>query len=277
MKTIRRILLIASFLMMASPARTTPVLFTMSSLTGAYGNRSILVVPDAYQNPLWIGTNLVPANPFTLQPVNSQVLTNLAPWGYNITVSGWPRAVHIVVTNDTATHNVTDFINPNNFSPLNIYLGSGGSSNGYTGIITNLASVPFSSTNYSCTITGNGGRFMITNGVNSILVYSNYVLTGSIFADGTLAWNSGSQHWVNGSTSLYINSSDWLIFNAGIGFPSCNSTLNFYLSPPETPQVWNSGGWTGTLPWTVSSVSNYPAHYNLESFVSGVCITNIFQ
>lgn len=98
----------------------TPVLFTLQSLTGTVNNRSILVQPDRVQNPLVFGTNLVPMFDFTLQPVNGQVLTNLAPWGYTITVDGWPRSAHIIVPDTTNTVNAATLINTNQFAPLQI-------------------------------------------------------------------------------------------------------------------------------------------------------------
>ena len=264
----------------SSVTLATPVLFTMSSLTGTSGNRSILVVPDTYQNPLWIGTNLVPANPFTLQPVNGQVLTNLAPWGYNIMVSGWPRAVHIVVTNDTAMHNVTDFINPNNFSPLNIYIS--GVSSGFTGIITNLA--PSTVTpNYLCTITGAGSNFVYTVLSNATpTVFSTYVLKGSGVCDGNFNFNGTV--WINSTSSPTAQfgaigaygSEQWIIQQLNVPYLITTSSNLARLNPPQTPQVWITGnGWT-VLPWASSGTTNQP-HFNFENFTNGVCFTNIYQ
>jgi len=99
-------------------ANATPVLFTLQSLTGSVNNRSILVQPDKAQNPLVLGTNLIPLYDFTLQPTNGMVLTNLASWGYTITVSGWPRSAHINVPSGTNTVNAATLINTNAFSPL---------------------------------------------------------------------------------------------------------------------------------------------------------------
>lgn len=101
----------------------TPVLFSLQSLTGTVNNRQILVQPDKTgATPLWLNTNLVPVNDFTLQPVGGSVTTNLAAWGYTIRVDGWPRSVHIVVPQDTNTWNVVSLINTNEFSPLNIFI-----------------------------------------------------------------------------------------------------------------------------------------------------------
>ena len=98
-----------------------PVLFSLQSLTGTVNNRQITVTPDSIQNPLFYGTNLLSLSPFTLQPVGGQAITNLEPWGYTIRVDGWPRSAHIVVPNDTNTHNAVSLLNTNQFSPLNIY------------------------------------------------------------------------------------------------------------------------------------------------------------
>lgn len=101
--------------------QTTAVLFSMQNLVGTAANYSILVQPDeSYGTPLWWGTNLVPTQAFTIQPVGGQVTTNLVPWGYTITVDGWPRGIHIVVPVSTNTLNAVSLINTNQFSPLNL-------------------------------------------------------------------------------------------------------------------------------------------------------------
>lgn len=112
---------ICLYTLCASLANATPVLFSMQSLTGTANNRTIVVQPDRPQNPLVLGTNLIPIFDLTLQPVGGQVITNLQPWGYTIKVDGWPRSAHIVVTNTTATINAANLINTNAFAPLNIY------------------------------------------------------------------------------------------------------------------------------------------------------------
>jgi len=105
------------------PARATPVLFSSLSPGGALSNRRILVTADQIPYPPISGTNNLTGLQFYLQPVNGMVITNLVPWGYTYQPDGWPRSVHIVVTNDTATHNVTDFINPNPFTPITLLTG----------------------------------------------------------------------------------------------------------------------------------------------------------
>lgn len=116
-----KILSLSFLLLGCSVTLPTPVLFTLQSLTGTVNNRGILVTPDVVQNPLNFGTNLVSLIPFTLQPVNGQVTTNLLPWGYTIRVDGWPRSAHIVVPNSSALLNAVSLINTNAFAPLNIF------------------------------------------------------------------------------------------------------------------------------------------------------------
>ena len=202
----------------------TPVYFPLLSITGNAENRTAYVVPDPSTSPLVYGSNLVVAPLLTLYPVGGSATNNLLPWGYTLHVAGTAFSAHFVVPNSTNLVNVTSLITNG------VALGfpvSFGSTSGFSGVITNLASIPYFSTNYSCTITGNGGRFMITNGGNSILVYSNYVLTGSQIADGTYTWNSGSQKWINNLIQLYIASGFWSFFNS-FSFASCNSTGSFY-------------------------------------------------
>jgi hypothetical protein len=186
-----------STLFIAGVAWATPVLFTLQSLTGTVNNRSILVQPDrSGQTPLWVNTNLVPVNDFSLQPVGGQVLTNLAPWGYTIRVDGWPRSVHIVVPTDTNTWNVVNLINTNQFSPLQIFYPASTNINNATGTNVNLSGT-FSGTfdnatganvNLAGTFTG------IFNGPQAVFVYTNAIThsnsTLTISAYGTpTAWN----------------------------------------------------------------------------------------
>lgn len=117
----KKILMLSLVLLALAVRAQTPCLFSLQSLTGHPNNRAIQVTPDSVGNPLWLGTNLVPIYSFTLQPVNGQVITNLAPWGYSILVDGWPRSVHIVVPDVDVVTNVIGMINTNAFSPLNLY------------------------------------------------------------------------------------------------------------------------------------------------------------
>lgn len=119
----KKILLVSAFALSALPLFGTPVLFSSYSLTGTANNRTILIQPDRVENPLVLGTNLVPLFDFTIQPVAGQVITNLAPWGYTIKVDGWSRSAHIVVPDDTNTLNAAVLINTNAFAPLTIYTG----------------------------------------------------------------------------------------------------------------------------------------------------------
>ena len=198
MKTLPRILLLLLGLNLAS-AQTTPVLFTLQSLTGTVNNRSILVHPDRAQNPLVFGTNLLPTFDFTLQPSNGQILTNLVPWGYTITVSGWPRSAHIVVPFSTNVINAATLINTNQFSPLQIFqtpVLNGGS--GIT-LVTNGDG--------SITISGGGGG---TNSPNFTQVTNiasaasaaatNGLASGAFTAVGNVATLSSNQV-VNMSTN----------------------------------------------------------------------------
>ena len=124
LKAAKLLLLLAALLFcvfaLNSPAQT-PVLFSMQNLTGTVNNRSILITPDTQGNPTFYGTNLVSLLPFTLQPVNGQVITNLVPWGYTIQVDGWTQSAHIVVPASTSVLNVVSLLNTNQFSPLNIF------------------------------------------------------------------------------------------------------------------------------------------------------------
>lgn len=118
----KRLLIFGFSFLLSTFCFGTPVLFTMQSLTGQVNNRTILVQPDRVQNPLVIGTNIIPIYDFTLQPAQGQVETNLAPWGYTIKVDGWPRSAHIVVPDQINVVNAATLINTNQFSPLMIYL-----------------------------------------------------------------------------------------------------------------------------------------------------------
>ena len=112
----------------AKSSAQTPVLFSLQNLTGTIGNQPILIQPDREQNLVTYGTNLVPTYDFTIQPANGQVITNLIPWGYTITVAGWTRGVHIIVpalspSNGSSSNgpiNVVSLINTNRFAPLNL-------------------------------------------------------------------------------------------------------------------------------------------------------------
>lgn len=152
----------------------TPVLFTLQSLTGTVNNRSILVTPDTYQNPLVIGTNLVSLVPFVLQPTNGSVTTNLAPWGYTIRVDGWPRSVHINVADGTNTVPVYTLINTNAFSPLQIYYPSSTNINNATG--TNVVI---------------GGLTLNPALYPNAIIPANYTLLSSYYI-GNSNWLSGS-------------------------------------------------------------------------------------
>jgi hypothetical protein len=164
-------LMFAVLFLAAGIGWSTPVLFTMQSLTGQNNNRTILVQPDRVQNPLVIGTNLIPIFDFNLQPVGGQVQTNLAPWGYTIKVDGWPRPAHIVVPSGTNVINAATLINTNAFAPLNIYFQSVG------GGMTNVAT----SNTPSITFTGDGSP------TNPIAATIGTVPVGNISGLGTAA------------------------------------------------------------------------------------------
>ena len=114
-------LALLSLLAASAQAQTTPVFFSLVSLTGSVNNRTITLVPDEYENPVVFGTNLAVLFPIQLQPVHGQVTTNLVPWGYSLTVDGWPRSVHIDVPYSTNVVPIISLINTNRFTPLNLY------------------------------------------------------------------------------------------------------------------------------------------------------------
>jgi len=197
----------------------TPVLFSMQSLTGATANWPILVQPDNnWQTPLWYGTNLVPTAPFTIQPIGGQVVTNLMPWGYTITVQGWPRSVHIVVPAGTNTLNAVSLINTNQFSPLQLFgpflgLPAVGSNGAAAVMMLGLDSAGHVSSN--AVPTGGGGSSQYSNGTNlitgSTLQYSGgYPLTdiyGDLFASNTIYAPMIQSPWIGGNYGLWLSDS----------------------------------------------------------------------
>ena len=128
---------LALFLAPSARSQQTPVLFPLVNLTGTANNRTIYITPDAAQNPLWYGTNLVSLLPFPIYPIGGQVITNLTPWGYTFRVDGWPRGIHVVVPFSTNTLNIVSLINTNQFAPLQILALA----NNATGTNVNLSGV----------------------------------------------------------------------------------------------------------------------------------------
>lgn len=202
-------------------SQATTVLFTLQSLTGIANNRLITVWPDVVQNPLVLGTNLVPLSAFTLQPVGGQVTTNLAPWGYTIKVDGWPRSAHIIVPNSTDTINVATLINTNAFSPLNIFYPNRTNSDNSTG--TNVAFTGvFNATGGN--VSTNGGRLNADSGgitsdgfgdltaqqMTATLYFGNLYgsVTGSHFGNGSGLTNlniTGSGGVTNRQSGVVLN------------------------------------------------------------------------
>jgi hypothetical protein len=209
-------LICVSSVLICGSALATPVLFTLQSLTGTVNNRSILVTPDTYQNPLVIGTNLVSLAPFYLYPTNGSVTTNLAAWGYSIRVDGWPRSAHINVADGTNTVAAYTLINTNAFSPLQIFYSSSTNINNATGTNLNVSgaftgSFTFSvrtninivSINNIMDVTGNGFNPKSNSiafsfdafGTNDSSVNIGYQATGT---NSGIAIGSQSQAWDRG-------------------------------------------------------------------------------
>ena len=261
-----------AMLTMALSCQATQVLFTMQSLTGQNNNRQILVQPDRPQNPLVIGTNLIPLYDFTLQPVAGQVQTNLEPWGYTIKVDGWPRSAHIVVTNSSDVLNVATLINTNAFAPIILQITQTGGS---------------ATTNASLLTTGTVADSLLSAAVQASLARANAALTnGNAFdAAGTAA--SESNKATNNFTADMLQAGTIPDARLKIGYVSAFPQTNFTaLAPYEAfPRMdlgidgktiyknWYSstnhtgtssiqfarsdnGGLTWTTPWLVVSNNN---------------------
>ena len=123
MKRFFPLFVLLAFLAVKLSAAQTAVLFSSQNLTGTVNNNTIHLTPDQTpQNPLWYGTNLVPTDPFDIYPVNGTNIQYLTPWGYNVQMDGWPRAIHIIVPASTNLLNAVSLINTNAYNPLNLYL-----------------------------------------------------------------------------------------------------------------------------------------------------------
>ena len=137
------------------------------------------VVMESLPQPTTAGVAVLTRRSYLTDTNGQFVITNCVPGLVFVQPVGntfTPFEFSMPVTNGTVNaQNVLWYGAPPNLSSnyptfAQVYqlFGPGFVGTGFTGIITNLASIPYFSTNYSCTITGNGGRFMITNGGNSI-------------------------------------------------------------------------------------------------------------
>jgi len=222
----------------------TPVLFPMQGLTGSSANRQILITPDTYENPVYIGTNLVDLNPFTLQPVGGQVTTNLMPWGYTIKVSGWWHSVHIVVPTDTNTWNVVSLINTNLFTPLNVYQMTATGTNG----------INVTQSNNQVLIDGSGvasnaiAAFWLaaTNGVTAFNLASSYGLpVAGVVGLGSAAL-VGTNTFYNQGVSGYLDTL-YNLAQGQVGWLVVSNLSSIQDVPPLLDYLWTAGNNTVPL------------------------------
>ncbi len=253
----KKLLPISVFLLSALAVSATPVLFSSQSLTGSVNNRSILVQPDRVQNPLVLGTNLVPVFDFSVQPVGGQVITNLLPWGYTITVSGWPRSAHIIVPDSTNTINVATLINTNAFAPLNIYLtgSSGGglpvTNNGVTWFYDSLGGLRWTNT---------------ANGANGLLGYDGHVKFtdqfGNVIKSDTNGLAVNGNYVLTAIPTTYALKSDVTNITAAFMSGLTNLTMPFYLTGQDT-----DGGATspGRLKFYEGTIFGQPESFGMRA------------
>jgi len=120
--------------------------------------------------------------------------------------------------------------------------------------LTMLMVTGHAQTNYACSIAGSGGTF-IYGTIPSITVQSNYLVSGSVIADGNYTWDGTM--WICPGTpdapSLTQSGGVWTIFKPSFGNPSCSSSIGAFTARPDSPQTWTDSGWiahAGVLPWT---------------------------
>ena len=195
-------LALLSLLAASAQAQTTPVFFSLVSLTGSVNNRTITLVPDEYENPVVFGTNLAVLFPIQLQPVHGQVTTNLVPWGYSLTVDGWPRSVHIDVPYSTNVVPIISLINTNRFTPLNLY----------STIVIGTNGILVWQTNGITTIDGSAFEAAGTCS-NTFTAFTNNVVTfnSGVFLGG------GDNGNIYGPIPSYLDDYSWNIQSSGIG------------------------------------------------------------
>ena len=244
--------------------QTTPVLFSLQSLTGTVNNRTVTLVPDTANAPFYVGTNLLVLTPLQLYPTNGVVTTNLVPWGYSMFVAGWPRSVHIVVPASTNTLNVMSLVSTNLYSPVNFYTFVAAATNFANLNVTNSTSLD----NGTITTDGQGD---LTMGSGNIIfsVGGSWRLGGYLNgqSDGSFGQIAGGLFSVDAAgnitgKSLVVNSTTNLIFPAGIDLAdviAVNGDWTFNSSTNGTLQFWRiftNGGTNDGLKATIDQVGN---------------------
>ena len=218
-------------------AQLTPVIFTLQSLTGTVNNRTIHVIPDSGpQNPLNLGTNLVPIFSFDLHPVNGAVTNSFAPWGYSFKVDGWPRPLHFYATPASAGTNpvnVTSLINTNQYSPLNIFqIGDNGTANNVTGTNVNFSGA-FGGSGAGLTnvvLIGRDGNAQLTPNIDFSDVtvsFANGYADFTQFANGIKANNFYGALITTNTNTLFFAGND----NLGLSVTSATVEADIVLTP----------------------------------------------
>ncbi len=233
-------------LAISARAQTTAVFFSMQNLTGGVNNRTINLLPDTANAPVFVGTNLLQLGPIQLQPVGGQVTTNLVPWGYSLYVQGWPRPVHIVVPSSTNTLNVVGMINTNLYWPLTIYQMTATGTNG----------INVTQTNNQVIIDGSGldaagtawatFSFNATNGIYAFNLASSYGLPAAgVVGLGSAALVSTNTFYSQG-VSGYLD----ILYNLAqgqVGWLVVSNLSSIQAVPPLLDYLWTAGNNTASL------------------------------
>ena len=291
----------------------TPVYFSLRQLTGLANATRFALVPDARQNPVTDGTNLFGSFPIITNAPGGVRTIYLQPIGYTLTVPGWSRSLHLVIPDTTNTVNAVNCITNGlptlnsatvlglqsvsvSNSPTVTWTGNGTSTNpltaeirGFTGTVTNLASVPF-----QIAVTTNGSQTIITTNLVFLGFFSAFYQL-----NGTYQYVNTNLNILPGAVpGVYYQNGYWIYPDPDFDnvfadqmyvaqYPFTNFiargsiTYGQFYAVDNTPILGTASFsyTTNTIPILATNVVALADtfHFNLTTFTNGACITNIVQ
>ena len=277
-----------------STAQTnTLVLFPLSQMFGP-GSYNKAFRVDAVRPLITDGTKLFVGSFLNVTPTGGNPIVRLTPNDYLVTFQDARTPWRISVPNTNIVQNALQLTSSNTPLPTYVYSPPGGGFNptGFSGTVTNLASIATIITTNQSAVTNNGWTLTLsapTPFYFQAVYFENSNLTatagGNVFVGSnnlvtlTLTTNEVRDGWMDldyqaGATHMNIDVP--FVGVAGVGN---YSTLVAYTNYTQVNNAISGGTFylTCVASNSVSYATNLVTHFNLTTFTNGVSLTNILQ
>jgi hypothetical protein len=287
-------ILTLSLLALAVVAGATPVMFPLSAMFGG-GNYNRPFRIDSARPLLTDNTSIYVGSFYQVMPTGgTNPVVQLTPNDYLVSFQDARTPWRISVPNTNIVQNALQLTSSNTPLPTYVYSPPGGGFNptGFSGTVTNLASIATIITTNQSAVTNNGWTLTLsapTPFYFQAVYFENSNLTatagGNFFGGSnnlvtlTLTTNEVRDGWMNldyqaGATQMNIDVP--FVGVAGVGN---YSTPVAYTNYTQVNNAISGGTFylTCVASNSVSYATNLVTHFNLTTFTNGVSLTNILQ